>query len=138
MKDDYYSIAIEEIDIVEILMNAKKYNYSAMHAQQAIEKLLKSVVPLVCTVDAENLQRGHNLVVIYKAIHEHLSTFGLDLYKLRYIKDFYYDTRYPGENFEWITKEECEMACDYMYTVLKAVNDVRTLAGLNIIEKEKE
>lgn len=138
MKDDYYSIGLYDLDSAALNYKFSRYNTGGTLAQQAIEKLLKSVVPLVCTTDVENLQRGHNLVVIYKAIHENLSTFVLDLNKLRYIKDFYYDTRYPGENFEWITKEECSIACDYMYTVLEVVNNVRTLAGLDIIEKEKE
>ena len=135
-KNDYYSIAIDEIDIVEVLMHAEKYNYSAMHTQQVIEKLLKSVAILVCTDNLDKTLKSHNLRFLYKEIQKFYMGIELDEHLLKYISDFYIDSRYPGEDYIYITENECIESYMFLKEVVNKINNFRALHGFEIIERK--
>lgn len=124
VENSYYSIACNELHYLEWGLRSPFYNSIAAQAQQVAEKMIKSVAELVC-VDIEKLMTSHNLRGLYDAIHRIEPSFVFDRNRLSTLKDYYYDARYPGDNFVTVTKEECMDAVHTMYDVVKLVNDWR-------------
>ena len=84
--------------------------------------------------DVMDVLRTHNLRKINSVILKN----GLDLHvdprELAYLKDFYFDAKYPGENFVVVNREECEECLEIMYTVLQEVNNYRSNSGYTITD----
>lgn len=139
MKNDYYFIACENLRFLQdsIVMNMSYYNNFAILAQQITEFLLKSVAERTC-IDIEKLMQSHNLRAIYQEINKYEGTFILDKYKLSMLKDFYFDARYPGDNFVEVDKATCNDCLDIMYEVLEQTNIYREQAELEIFEFERK
>ena len=92
MKNDYYSIACENLKFLQSSIRLKEpfYNNFAVLAQQIAEFLLKSVSERVC-IEIEKLMQSHNLRALYQEIKKCDSMYVLDKYKLSMLKDFYFD-----------------------------------------------
>lgn len=139
MKNDYYFIACENLRFLQdsVVMNMSYYNNFAVLAQQITEFLLKSVAERTC-IGIEKLMQSHNLRAIYQEINKYEGTFILDKYKLSMLKDFYFDARYPGDNFVEVDKATCNDCLDIMYEVLEQTNIYRQQAELEIFEFERK
>lgn len=124
IENNYYSIACNELHYLEWGLKSPFYNSIAAQAQQVAEKMLKSVAELVC-VNIEKLMTSHNLRGLYDVIHRVEPSFVFDRNRLSTLKDYYYDARYPGDNFISVTQEECADAVHIMYDVVKIVNEWR-------------
>lgn len=125
IQNDYYSIAVNDYQFLAAALHTGLYNQISVQCQQIAEKLLKSVAEEVCTVQVEDLLKSHNLKKICQGIHNELPSFQLDIRDMSYLKDFYFDAKYPGENFAIVTKQECEQCLSIMYDVFDNVNRVR-------------
>ena len=67
--------------------------------------------------EAEVVLKTHNLPKLDYVIKESGIDLGLDIRDLRMLKDFYFDARYPGENYIRVSKEEaneCIAIVDYV------------------------
>ena len=53
-----------------------------------------------------DLLRKHNMKKIASWLNELDPQLGLDTVGLAYLTDFYYDARYPGDDFYTVTAEE--------------------------------
>lgn len=135
MKNDYYSIACENLKFLQSSIRLKEpfYNNFAVLAQQIAEFLLKSVAERVC-IEIEKLMQSHNLRALYQEIKKCDSMYVLDKYKLSMLKDFYFDAKYPGDNFIEVDKETCNDCLDIMYGVLMQTNLFRERMELEIQE----
>ena len=78
--------------------------------------------------------QSHNLRALYQEIKNYDSAYMLDKYKLSMLKDFYFDARYPGDNFIEVDKETCNDCLDIMYEVLAQTNLFRERMELEIFE----
>ena len=139
MKNDYYDIAYNDLLYLEDDYYKTNYNPMVVQIQQVAEKMLNSVLVLVST--NETLFHSHNLRQIYDAIHELQSDFVLDRMELAYLKDFYFEAKYPGDNFVVVSREECATCLHIMYSVITAVTEFRRKAGLDyydVVEKYLE
>ena len=132
MKNDYYSIAMEDLLYVQTTLNTEFYNNISIMCQQISEKLLKSVAELECT-DIDKLMQSHNLRALYTEIRKVRSDFILDPKELSMLKDYYYDAKYPGDNFVVVDKISCEENLQVMYNVLKEVTEYREKENLEVI-----
>lgn len=137
MKNDYYEIAYNNLLYLQATLHLPFYNDIAVLAQQIAEKMLKSVAE---RVNIENLQmmRSHNLRALYDSVRIQYAEPTIDRGALSMLKDYYFDAKYPGENFVTVTKEECAECLKVMYDVIDYVHAVRKALHLACYEIEKK
>ena len=123
-KNDYYSLALNDLKYLQCALNTNLYNNIAVSAQQVAEKLLKSIFEVTGVVNVEATLGSHNLKVIFSRIPVDEGLV-LDITELAYLKDYYFEARYPGDDFVEVTKEDCDKCLRIMYTVLEQVNTWR-------------
>ena len=114
---------------LQYTLGSDLYNQMAVICQQISEKLLKSVAELV-VVD-EKIIKSHNLRQINSAILLGGIDLELDQSDLAYLKDFYFDARYPGDNFVEVSRDDITKCLEIMYDVVRAVTRFRKDKGLN-------
>lgn len=136
MKNDYYTIAFNELLYLQHTLDTTFYNSIIIHIQQVVEKMLKSVAELVCT-DIDKLLNSHNLRALYFEIHQEIPDFVLNPAELSMLKDYYFDAKYPGDNFVTVTKEECTIGLQTMYEVIDVVNKFRCDRDLDVMPINK-
>lgn len=136
MKNDYYAIAYEDLRYLQETLNLPYYNQIAVQAQQIAEKMLKSVAERVC-IGIEKLMHTHNLRALYDAVHNIEPQYELDRGKLSMLKDFYFDAKYPGDNFVTVTKQDCQECLDTMYDVVSQTNQFRQRYELEVFSFER-
>lgn len=133
----YYEIAIEDL---RYLMHAAKfplYNNTVILAQQVAEKLLKSVAEQIIAQDAEKILKSHNLRVLAERIDENLpdcEKFNLDSRDMVFLRDFYFEAKYPGDNYIAVSRTECQVALNIMHNVVDKVNTFRRTHHFEIVE----
>ena len=131
VKNDYYSIACDDYKYLLRNLDSDFYNNMAVACQQICEKALKSI--LICiNPDAKTIINSHNLRLIYNAINEEKAVINLDITKLSLLKDYYFDVRYPGDNFINVSKGEFEIAYLTLIDVLNEVNKWRVKHNLEV------
>lgn len=123
LNNNYYDIAINELGYLQLQIDSEYYNVMIISCQQVSEKLLKSVAEL-CVSD-EKIFKSHNLRQINTAICSNGIDLQLDDLELAYLKDFYFDAGYPGDNFVEVKKYEFIKALKIMYRVVNAANKFR-------------
>ena len=131
VKNDYYSIACNDYKYLLRNLDSDFYNNMAVACQQICEKALKSILVYV-NPDIKSVINSHNLRQIYNAINIDKEVINLDIAKLSLLKDYYFEVRYPGDNFTNVSKEEFEMAYSTLIDVLNEVNRWRVQHNLDI------
>jgi len=130
-RNEYYSIAMDDLLYLQHNLDTTHYNQIAAGSQQVAEKLLKSILELV-QPEAESLLCGHNLRKIYEAIPKD-EGMKLSIRDLSFLKDQYFETRYPGDNFVIVTREECSECLEIMYEVVSQVTEWRSKRELPVV-----
>lgn len=124
--NNYLDIAENDLQYLESLLKMKStfYNQLAVQCQQVAEKFLKGYLDKICLEeDVSDLLRKHNMKKMASKLNEIYPELHLDTIGLAYLTDFYYDARYPGDDFYTVTKEEFEKCLCVMYdTVHKLKN----------------
>lgn len=121
--NSYFSLAFNDLKYLKADMRDEEgaYNRQVVDAHMITERLLKGVLEDVELNDnryKSDLLRSHNLRKIGHVLNEKLGT-GLDLPNLSYLKDFYFEARYPGDNFIVVDKEMRDTCMDIMESVLE-------------------
>ncbi|NLZ83525.1 MAG: HEPN domain-containing protein, partial [Clostridiales bacterium] len=83
------------------------YNGVASMASQSAEKLLKAVIERYFADDEDciPLMKSHNLRSLLEKIKTRFPDCPLDSKDYKWLGDFYYDARYPGDNFITVGEE---------------------------------
>lgn len=131
VKNDYYFIACNDYKFLLRNLDSDFYNNMAVECQQICEKALKSILVYV-NPDAKSIMNSPNLKQIYNAINEDEEVINLDIAKLSLLKDYYFDARYPGDDFINVSKEEFEIAYSTLIDVLNEVNRWRVQHNLEV------
>lgn len=98
MLNDYFKLASNELDYYRASPKSSTFNnIRSVQCQQICEKLLKSVVQDF-TSD-ESYLRTHKLKRIYDKICDNITLQISDVQALSMISEFYFDARYPGDDF---------------------------------------
>ncbi len=137
MRNSYYEIAIDDLHYAEDSFPLGYYNQVSAQFMQASEKALKSVLELVDT-GIESLLKTHSLKSIYYRIHKIQDSFVLNDKDLSYLTDFYFDTRYPGDNYWDVTEEQCLECAKITYDVLDCVNRFRMKEQLPVYDTPRK
>lgn len=128
IKNTYLSIAENDLAYLEsvLAVGSNFYNQLAVQCQQVAEKYLKGYLDkLFVNEDVSDLLRKHNMKKIAAKLNEMNPKLCLDTIGLAFLTDFYFDARYPGDDFYTVTKAEFEKCLEIMYD---------TIAKLKILE----
>lgn len=84
------------------------YNGVASGCAQAAEKYLKALAErcLVDDPEAVTLLKTHNLRSLVNKLKEQIPGIPLDSRDCKWLGDFYFDARYPGDNFVTVSEED--------------------------------
>lgn len=107
------------------------YNGVASMCAQAAEKYLKAIIEkCVFGEDTISLLKSHNLRAILNAIKEVYPNIDIATKDVKWLGDFYFDARYPGDNFIQVSRED---ALECLGLVEKIEQEVK-----EILKKEEE
>lgn len=137
MKNDYYYIALEDLQYLQATLHLPYYNNIAVATQQVAEKMLKSVAERV-SVDCRHLMRSHNLRALYDLVYNEYPVLPVNRGDLSMLKDYYFDAKYPGDSFVNVTEAECSQCLNTMYEVIDYTNAVRKQLGLECNSTERK
>lgn len=123
IKNTYLDIAENDLAYLESVLKTgiTYYNQLAVQCQQVAEKFLKGYLDKTFVEeDVSDLLRKHNMKRIASKLNEIKPELELDTIGLAYLTDFYFDARYPGDDFYTVTEPEFEKCLEIMYdTVTK-------------------
>lgn len=126
IKNNYYSIAENDLKYIEeVALNSCYYNQTTVQCQQAGEKFLKYIVETYCiNADKENVidcLKTHNIRKLIRFIQEQIPSFTIDSKQATLLQGYYFETRYPGDNFFTATKEDVDTCYEALRVIEKAV-----------------
>ena len=127
IKNNYLDIAENDLQYLEAVLKTGNtfYNQLAVQCQQVAEKFLKGYLDRVLLEeDVSDLLRKHNMKKIAAKLNEIKPELKLDTIGLAYLTDFYFDARYPGDDFYTVSKEEFEKCLAIMYDT---VNQLKSM-----------
>lgn len=127
IKNNYLDIAQNDLEYLESVLKtgSRFYNQLAVQCQQVAEKHLKGYLDRLLTdEDVTDLLRKHNMKRIASRLNEQYPDLDLDTIGLAYLTDFYFDARYPGDDFSVVTEKEFEKCLSIMYDT---INKLKTL-----------
>ena len=104
------------------------YNAVASGCAQAAEKYLKALaeICLVDDPDGVSVLKTHNLRTLVNKLKEQLPKIGLSSRDCKWLGDYYFDARYPGDNFVTVNEEDA-------WECLRITEDIR-----EVVQKELE
>lgn len=128
IKNTYLDIAENDLEYLESVMKTGStfYNQMAVQCQQVAEKYLKGYLDkILVDEDVSDLLRKHNMKKIAGMLNERMEDLKLDTIGLAYLTDFYYDARYPGDDFYTVSKEEFEKCVSIMYDTVEKLRRIK-------------
>lgn len=141
--NSYYGSAKNDLLYVRASFDAcdsvQSYNaYVALCANVA-EKFLKAVIE-TCFVDDEDamsLLHSHNMRSLYNKIVIKYKL-SVDSKSCKWLGDFYFDARYPGDNFVVASREDAIECQQILESIFKDVTDILNQQRIENEKKLKE
>ena len=127
IKNTYLDIAENDLQYLEAVLKTgnKFYNQLAVQCQQVAEKFLKGYLDrMLLEEDVSELLRKNSLKKIAAKLNDIKPGLKLDTIGLAYLTDFYFDARYPGDDFYTVSKEEFEKCLAIMYDTVKKLKSI--------------
>lgn len=124
-KGSYLSIAIRDLnnsrDTFKVL---KEYSLSSYLSQQAIENAFKAVIAAKFKlIDDNPLLKSHNLRNLYESIKSYFPQLENEITNLASITNFYFVTRYPGEDYYECTEYDAKSSLSLAELILNLVSE---------------
>lgn len=112
---NYYDFALKDYNMMKLAYSSSSdYDSIVVMGQQYLEKGLKRILELKCN----EVYTKHKLTVIISKLN--IIEFMIHEDYFRKVQDYYFDRRYPGENYIETTKEEC----DYLVKFVEEIKPV--------------
>lgn len=127
IKNTYLDIAENDLQYLEAVLKTGNtfYNQLAVQCQQVAEKFLKGYLDrMLLEEDVSELLRKNSLKKIAAKLNDIKPELELDTIGLAYLTDFYFDARYPGDDFYTVSKEEFEKSLAIMYDTVKKLKSI--------------
>ena len=127
IKNTYLDIAENDLQYLEAVLKTGNtfYNQLAVQCQQVAEKFLKGYLDrMLLEEDVSELLRKNSLKKIAAKLNDIKPELELNTIGLAYLTDFYFDARYPGDDFYTVSKEEFEKCLAIMYDT---VNQLKSM-----------
>jgi len=115
----FKEIAEEDFKGAKGLAAIEMWNLAGQHLQQACEKQLKGWLEENNKLDIA-LAQTHNLRKLLRAI----GGYEEDFYKtIALVENYYFDTRYPGDDYIELDKKDIEEAIEFYDDLVKFLSD---------------
>lgn len=115
------------------------WNPIAIQSQQIVEKLLKYILEeILVEEDNTELLRSHKLRTLESTIESQLGDCVMSKDDARFLTDFYFDARYPGDDFILVTYEDVNRCIDIVSKVIDRIKDIRCSLGGSLEEIGRE
>ena len=127
IRNSYIDIAENDLQYLEAVLKTGNtfYNQLAVQCQQVAEKFLKGYLDrMLLEEDVSELLRKNSLKKIAAKLNDIKPELELDTIGLAYLTDFYFDARYPGDDFYTVSKEEFEKCLAIMYDTVKKLKSI--------------
>ncbi len=130
MRNSYFQIGYNDYlfakDSLTLCDQSGNYNAVVSILAQSAEKLLKEVIEIKFSDDSSciSILKTYNLRTIVNKIKEKYPDIALNSIECKWLGDFYFDARYPGDNFVLVSKEDAHTALAITEDILKAVKEV--------------
>lgn len=127
IKNTYIDIAENDLKYLESVLETGStfYNQLSVQCQQVAEKYLKGYLDkALLDEDVSDLLRKHNMKKMASKLNEWNPKLNLDTIGLAYLTDFYFDARYPGDDFYTVSKEEFEKCLAIMYDTVEKLKTI--------------
>ena len=130
MKNSYYSIGYDDYQFAKSSLplcdTNGNYNAAVAILAQSAEKLLKEVIECKFVDDSTciSILKTHNLRVLVNKIKERYPNIRLQSMECKWLGDFYFDARYPGDNYVIVTKEDAYQSLLITEHILECVNSI--------------
>ena len=127
IKNTYLDIAENDLQYLEAVLKTGNtfYNQLAVQCQQVAEKFLKGYLDrMLLEEDVSELLRKNSLKKIAAKLNDIKPELKLDTIGLAYLTDFYFDARYPGDDFYTVSKEEFEKCLAIMYDTVNKLKSM--------------
>ena len=128
IRNSYMDIAQNDLEYLESVLKtgSRFYNQLAVQCQQVAEKYLKGYLDRLLTdEDVSDLLRKHNMKRIASRLNELYPDLELDTIGLAYLTDYYFDARYPGDDFSVVTEKEFEKCLSIMYDTVNKLKRLK-------------
>lgn len=124
----YYEIALNDYRFLNTIRDGDFYNKIGVECQQIAEKFLKYLYVTYVDVSEqeERFIKTHSVHKIAIQINKHLGT-SFDYSSLALLTDYYFDTRYPGDEYIDLTSDMADHA-------LKLIDDLKATVDAYIKE----
>ena len=126
IRNTYLDSAGNDLQYLESVLatGSTFYNQLAVQCQQVAEKYLKGYLDKIFVdEDVADLLRKHNMKKIASKLNSMRAGLKLDTIGLAYLTDFYYDARYPGDDFYNVTKDDFEKCLSVMYDTVNKLRE---------------
>lgn len=130
IKNSYYSIGYDDYlfakDSLPLCDRSNNYNSVVAILAQSAEKFLKEIIEQKFVDDSSciSILKTHNLRVLINKIKERYPDAPLNSIACKWLGDFYFDARYPGDNYVVVSKEDAYSALDIATDLLEVVNEI--------------
>jgi len=115
----YKEIAEEDFEGAKKLIGFEMWNLAGQLLQQACEKQLKGWLEKNNKLDI-TLARTHNLRKLLRTIGDYEE----DFYKnATAVENYYFDTKYPGDDYIELTKQDINEAVEFYSDLIKFLED---------------
>mgnify|MGYP004684519513 CR=1 FL=1 len=125
LENSYFSLAFNDLQYLAMYRedDENSYNRVTIEAQQVVEKILKGIVEEcegIAYDDKVKLLGTHNLRKLGETVNKYCNV-NISITNLAFLKDFYFDARYPGDNFILATKEDRDLCLKITFDVINKV-----------------
>lgn len=108
--NSYYGMAYNDYCYAKAGMQVGEHlgNYNGVAAlcAQSAEKYLKALLEVTFHERSLDLMHSHNLRAITNKLKEAYPNLSLSTKDMKWLGDFYFDARYPGDNFIEVNEED--------------------------------
>lgn len=118
--NSYLEIARKDLKYAKIMLQNNEYNPAGRFSQQAVEKYFKHLIEALNQADYIGYMKLHTLPKLYKIL--------IDNNVIEYKKEtrdylstltrYYFDTNYPGEEYQELSKIEAEEAVEFAGSII--------------------
>ena len=116
---------MNDLEYLNAVKHLPYYNQHCISCQQIGEKLLKHIITLsYIHDDKDRMLKTHSLRTIYRGIKRYIPSFDLPEEELANLTDYYFDAKYPGNDFFTATEEDFYKCYS---SLMKIVDEVKRI-----------
>ena len=130
MNGNYYDIAVSDLFFAKIGIEATLeediggYNNCAASCSQAAEKFLKHLYVIFDLPFEAKLSETHNLNTLIRELLEFFSEIKEIQKQCRFLNDFYFEVKYPGNYFKWVDYDTIKLCYQYASDIKEVVDSI--------------